>query len=64
MRSPFDQKTERMSLLYEILKSVEKDEHKVVLLSIAYTEIQIGIVEQLMRESMKMQKREDDSVQV
>lgn len=58
MRSPFQQKTERMSLINEILKSAQNDEERAVLLAVVYTEIERGLVEQLLKMPIKPLRKE------
>lgn len=61
MRSPFQQKTERMSLINEVLKSAQGDEQRSVLLAVVYTEIERGLLEQLLKMPAKSQRKETDS---
>ena len=58
MRSPFQQKTERMSLINEILKSAQNDEQRAVLLAVVYTEIERGVVEQLLKSPIKPRSKQ------
>lgn len=58
MRSPFQQKTERMSLINEILKSAQNDEERAVLLAVVYMEIERGLVEQLLKMPIKPIRKE------
>ena len=60
MRSPFQQKTERMSLINEILKSAQDDKQRAVLLAVVYTEIGVVLAEQLLKLSVKPLRKETD----